>query len=340
MSLAAAFSTPGKAILLGEHAAVYGFPAIVATVDARMTVEARRIAGRSVRLVVPALDIRAERSWESILPLDGDDAPASRNGELAWLAVAEAARRASLALEGLEITVDSRIPVGAGFGSSAALAVAVVAAVRRALGGPDDLASIVAAALAVERRQHGRPSGVDVESVSRGGILWCARDGGGRLACRPMHPAPAALGSIRLFDSGAPRETTGEMVDAVRRNGERDASRFRGALEAIGAATAAGREALEASDVSALAPSIRQAEAALETLGVVPEGVRASIREIETDGGAAKVSGAGGLTGKGAGLVLVVHPEPAWHGRFRVPPGWTPQPAALGVAGLRTEPVR
>ena len=53
----------------------------------------------------------------------------------------------------------------------------------------------------------------------------------------------------------------------------------------------------------------RSAEACLEELGVVPEEVRAVVRRVEAEGGAAKISGAGSLAGPGAGSLLVYHPE-------------------------------
>ena len=43
------------------------------------------------------------------------------------------------------------------------------------------------------------------------------------------------------------------------------------------------------------------------------------------------------ITGAGAGLVLVVHPDPAWHERFVAPAGWTAHRVRLGAEGLRTE---
>jgi hypothetical protein len=57
-----------------------------------------------------------------------------------------------------------------------------------------------------------------------------------------------------------------------------------------------------------------------------------AIRAIEAEGGAAKISGAGGLTGAGAGLALVVT-RPAWHERFAVPAGWTAHRVRLGAQG-------
>jgi hypothetical protein len=59
---------------------------------------------------------------------------------------------------------------------------------------------------------------------------------------------------------------------------------------------------------------IREAQACLEELGVVPGEVCAAVRQIEVVGGAAKISGAGSLAGPGAGSLLVYHPDP---GRLR-----------------------
>jgi mevalonate kinase len=127
------------------------------------------------------------------------------------------------------------------------------------------------------------------------------------------------------------------MVDAVRDLQDRDPVRVREAFATIEAATRAGYAAIVAGDTEALVPIVRRAQAALEILGVVPEGVRDAIRAIEADGGAAKISGAGGQSGAGAGLVIVAHPDPSWHARFTPPARWTAHDVRLGAEGLRLE---
>src|SRR5262249_7058732 len=64
-----AVSAPGKTILMGEHAAVYGHPALVAALDLRMTVAVRTHSGAGVRLDMPALGWVGEVSWEELLAL-------------------------------------------------------------------------------------------------------------------------------------------------------------------------------------------------------------------------------------------------------------------------------
>ncbi len=334
MSGEVSVSAPGKTILFGDHAAVYGHPALVAALDRRMTVTARATASSeraTLHLELPSLHIERTVAWTQAV--DSVTEP----GDLAILAVTIGTAGLVRPPAGFHVRIESAIPVGCGFGSSAALAVAVVAACRRACGdnlSPDEIGRL---ALSIERHQHGRPSGVDVEAVLRGGVLWCRRLHDGALERERLSAAPTWLEAFRLFHSGTPDETTGEMVVTVSRLLDREPARAREAFATIEAATRDGRVALERGDDAEIVPIVRQAEAALETIGVVPGGVREAIRAIEAQGGAAKISGAGGLTGAGAGLVLVVHPDPAWHERFVPPAGWTAHRVRLGAEGLRAE---
>jgi mevalonate kinase len=299
-----------------------------------MTVTARTSAelpSRALRLDIPALGI-----LRTIPTLNGDVA-VKEPGDLAVLAVAIAAAGIEPPAGGLHVRIESAIPSGAGFGSSAALSVAVVAGCRRACGDDVSRDEIARLASSIERHQHERASGVDVQAVLRGGVLSCRRPAGGELVCEELSVTESGLLEFRLFHSGAPHETTGEMVAAVRRLLDREPARVRDAFAAIDATTEDGRKALLSGDGDALVPIVRRAEAALETIGVVPEAVRDAIRAIEAQGGAAKISGAGGSTGAGGGLVLVVHPDPSWHARFVPAPGWAAHRVRLGAPGLRSE---
>ena len=255
MSGEATVSAPGKTILFGEHAAVYGHPALVTALDHRMTVTARASASLergALRLEIPALRI------EKTVPLTKELHEVREPGDLAILAVAIGTADLGPRPVGLHLRIDSAIPPGSGFGSSAALAVAVVAACRRAC--DDDLAldDLARLALSVERHQHGRASGVDVQAVLRGGALWCRRSEDGTLVCEDL-PAATPLDAFRLFHSGAPDETTGEMVDAVRGLQGRDPVRVREAFATIEAATRDGRAALVGDDPAALVAIVRRA---------------------------------------------------------------------------------
>lgn len=347
----AAVSAPGKAILIGEHAAVYGHPAILAALSLRLTATVRPKTGAGLRVELPSYGFVREASWDELATRarerrrrwsaafeNGDGSgfePVRKPEDLALIAAGELADRAgSRPLPGAALRIDSAIPAGAGCGSSAATAAAVAAALSRASGVSLDPGELRRTALAVERQQHGRPSGVDVEAVMRGGVVWCR--GGSDGAGDDLPVDPAGLSGLRLFQSGLPGETTGDMVALVRRLEKRDPLRVRDALAEIDGATYVARDALRDGTLDRLAEALRSAERALESLGVVPDDVARTIRRVEAAGGAAKISGAGGVTG-GAGLVLVVFADPDGHRRFEPPATWQPLAAGLAAPGLRVE---
>ncbi|MDE2692022.1 MAG: hypothetical protein OXI49_16080 [Acidobacteriota bacterium] len=322
-------SVPGKVILMGEHAAVYGRPAVVAAVDLRLTVEARSDptgVGR-IRLNLPDLGLQEEHSWPALEDFtnrarsrwgrfeagDVSFKPADDRSALVRIAVGEAAASLPPAVSkrlrrwGLELRLRSQLPVGAGLGSSAAAAVGVVAAVRALAGSrvrsPDELAAIEAAALEVERRQHGFPSGIDSGTVLRGGVLLVRRSGG-ELRFDDL-PRPEWLrGAVGILDSGTPSQTTGAVVTAVRRRYEDEPERTTALFDRIEAAVESFRAALRDGGPRHAATAVADGHRALVELGVVPPAVARRIASVEAAGGAAKISGAGALEGGSAGALI------------------------------------
>ncbi len=323
-------SAPGKTILMGEHAAVYGRPALVAAVDKRLRARLREIAGTAVRLELPAVDVAeavpwtevlgyardARQRWEDYDRTPGPEAFARLRGDdpahLVKVALGEAAAfLGEERLPGLELRLESEIPIGAGFGSSAAAAAAIACSCLRLRGArpaPQDLERI---GLEIERRQHGSPSGIDSATVIRGGLVWAARDGSGGFTTSPVAAGSSVLDRFRVFHSGTPAESTGAVVAAVRARRDADPQAFERLLDRMEAATLELRRQFENEGApERLIETIFEFEACLEAAGVVPPALRAIIRQVEGRGGAAKISGAGALSGSGAGALLVVHPQP------------------------------
>jgi mevalonate kinase len=342
---------------MGEHAVVYGRPAIAAAIDLRVTVRASEAPGGGVALDLPSLPHSEETSWQALRAYargareswevySREPGPerfrAVRGGDPAHLvkaALGEAAE--ALGAEdppGLRLRVDSALPVGSGFGSSAATATGVVAACLAFCGEALDPERIGRIALEAERRQHGLPSGIDGATVLHGGLLW-ARKAGGELITERIAARSPLLSRLRVYDTGTPAEPTGAVVAAVRHARDRDPGRHERLLDRIDAATLAFRTELEKDneDPERVRELIRECQASLEDLGVVPAEVRGLVRRIEAEGGAAKISGAGSLSGPGAGSLLVYDPDPE-----RIS-GWSflrPFPfhsVHLGAPGLRQE---
>lgn len=335
---------------MGEHAAVYGFPAIVATLDRRVHVEvSSRPAGSGVDLEIAAAGIRRSMTWFEV----NRWTDAARRGWERWskdasqpfpqpelggvgaviLALGESARSLGEAHpEAIHIRVESDLPIGSGFGSSAALAVAVAAAYLAARGVEPSVRRVGSIALECERRVHGRPSGIDHESILRGGIIWVQR-GGHELELTVLNVGEERLSGVKVFDTGRPRESTGEVVAAVRRKAQSGGAAFQKLLQTMAGATLDFRRALENGETD-LRPAMREFERGLELIGAVPGKVRKAIRRIESEGGAAKISGAGALTGDHAGCLLVC-------GRSEAVSAELPEaqvvPVEWGGRGLRVE---
>jgi mevalonate kinase len=367
-------SAPGKLILMGEHAVVYGRPALVAAVDLRLfarfssTPAAPASRPGAIRIELPGLAAGCEVTWPEVLGYarqarerwegyaaqPGPEAFRALRGadpiHLVKVALGEAAAGTDLdgdAGEPLDLRIDSHLPMGSGMGSSAAAAVAVVAGYRlwRGSGAEPpaappadlDLPEIERLAHEVECRQHGTPSGVDAATVARGGLLWARRRPEG-LAIEPLAARSPLLRQIAVYDTGPPAESTGAVVAAVRERAGRDPRRHERILDRLEEATRGLRAELAAEtfDPRRVVELLRAGEAGLEELGAVPAAVRERIREVEAAGGAAKVSGAGALTGLAAGILLAYHPEPDLLARLPAL-ALSQYPVHLGAAGLRRE---
>jgi mevalonate kinase len=271
----------GKIILLGEHAVVYGYPALAAALDRGVTVApVPTPAGGPLRLDL--------RGWD-VAVTAGDDHPVARS--LAAIADALDAGRPPLSLIG-----DAQLPPGAGLGSSAALAVAVARALLTYAKRPIDAATLARAAGASETLVHGKPSGVDVALAIAGGI-GVFRRVTGLVALGNVPPLRVLVGP-----SGAPRSTaamidrvaeaTGSLVDDVR-------------LRELGGLTDTGTAALLAGDLPALGAAMNRAHALLGDLGV-------STAQLDALCEAARAAGAHGakLTGAGGGgAVIAIAPR-------------------------------
>ena len=261
----------GKLLLFGEHAVVYGQPALAAALT--VGVEAR-VTGRSTgRISIPA--------WQ----IEVDGAADHR------VAAALRALRAALPFDasGYDLHLDAGLPAGAGVGSSAAMAVAAARALAAAAGKPLPPATLFEAAMAAERVFHGNPSGLDHAVAIHGGLM------------RFVRGTPPSMRSIRLgapfrflvaqVEAGA---DTGRMVASVA--ALRDAHPVAHTLcDAIGALVAEAELALVAGDRPAVGRLMNLNHGLLAALGVSTARLDAAVHTARTAGAlGAKLTGAGG----------------------------------------------
>ena len=269
----------GKVILLGEHAVVYGRPAVASGVPLALEAEAARGAG-------PALE---------------GDLPDDPRGQAL---VAEAARALGLRAGDWVVRVRSEIPPGQGLGSSAALCVATLRALAAAADPPVHVADELTLARGLEGIFHGTPSGIDPAASALGSTFRFVRGD-------PPSIEPIALGApvtLVLALDAAPR-STGSAVGGLRARWQADRPRYERLFDAVAEVVEAGAAALRRGDLAALGLALDRNQELLEALGV-------SSPEIARRVEAARAAGALGakLTGGGAGgavlaLVREVHAD-------------------------------
>jgi mevalonate kinase len=278
---------PGKVILLGEHAVVYGRPAVavpVTEVCATATVESTR-ASPGVTVYAPDID----------RTIDVARAPAD---EPLGLTVRNTLMRLGLALDevSLALHIQSTIPVASGLGSGAAVATAVVRALCAHLGRPLPTVDLSALVYETERIYHGTPSGIDNTVVSYGQPVYYRRGDPievltvGRPFC------------LAIADTGAP-SLTRQTVAHVRALRERDAERCERVFDEIGALVDQARTAIERGQLGALGPLMDGNHERLRGLGVSSPELEQLVRACRGAGAmGAKLSG-GGWGGNAIALV-------------------------------------
>lgn len=302
-------STPGKVILSGEHAVVYGYPAILAAVNRRLLVRVEKSDSFEV-IPVAAKDV-VKHSLRLLGKKFGEENLAE-----------------------VKISISSQIPIGCGMGSSAAFAVGISAGIFELLKQPRNLAAINECAYEIEKRQHGNPSGGDNTVATYGGFLWYRKE---TENFKTFSFLTAKI-SPRIFiiNTGRPEEKTGEMVMKVRDLYSRSHLKVEKIFQEIEATTRVFLKFLLGEEIVDFKELIRTNEKLLEELGVVSPLTKLLIRKIEKIGGAAKISGAGGVK-KGSGIVLAYHEEPEILIAFAKKRNLDISKVKLGEVGLKYE---
>jgi mevalonate kinase len=256
----------GKVIFLGEHAVVYGVPAIAAGIERGALAHAER--AQLATLVI------GDRSASVG---DGSDLAGAFEALLAALSAPPVAVRATL-----------EIPPGSGLGASAALGVAIARAVLGALAEPVELARVLAATAAWEGVYHGNPSGIDAAAAANDGCILFQKGQG-------SEPIPLGCDLVLAVGIAGPPCSTKLMVEGVARLRERRPAIVDKALEGVRALVKNAKLCMEAGDVPGLGSLMNYNQMLLSGLFVSTEGIErccALAREAGALG--AKLTGAGG----------------------------------------------
>ncbi len=272
-------SAPGKAILFGEHAVVYGQPAIavpVAEVAARAIIVPAP-SGHGLSLVAPDLGQRS--TLKEARPRE----PLAFAARLVLRHLAEPEPDA-------KVVIRSSIPMAGGLGSGAAVSAAMVRALARFLGHSLSRGEVSRLVFEVEKIHHGTPSGIDNTVIAfEQPVYFVRREGTG-----PELLSVGAPLTLLIVDSGLPSSTK-QLVTRVRRRWRRDPVGLEALFRQIGAVARQARGHIEMGDVGALGPLMDENHSLLIELGVSSPTLDRLVRVAKAAGASgAKLSGAGG----------------------------------------------
>lgn len=288
-------TAPGKIILFGEHAVVYGRPAIAAPVSqlrATAVVEAGHEPG--IRLIAPDLNRNV-----MLTDVEADDPIAA---VIHQMQTAVALPR----LPDLTITVTSQIPIASGLGSGAAITAAVIRALAEFMNlshlATDEWVSTQT--YEIEKIHHGTPSGIDNTVVAYEKPVYFVRQQPyNRIetfsVARPL--------TLLVADTGQ-SSSTKIVVGDVRRQWEEQPELFERLFNGCGRIAESARAAIERGDVKLLGTLMDENQRLLQTMTVSSAELECLVRAAKQAGAlGAKLSGAG----RGGNMIALVTTQTA-----------------------------
>ena len=154
-------SAPGKIILFGEHFVVHGTKAILAAIDKRVTVTTTFTDNKTIKVnsELGTLEVPTSSSYEEV-----------KSEFRPFVYLANKIINSEQNVSGLEITIDSDIPIGVGLGSSSACCVAAAASISELF---NELSSeeILKMSIEAEKTIFPDTSGADCTVCTYGGMI-------------------------------------------------------------------------------------------------------------------------------------------------------------------------
>ena len=335
-------SAPGKVHLIGEHAVVYGEPAIFAAVGMRTFVTAEksdRVGYKDKRWghndswsledVVAATD-EVVGLWNACAQKQEfselfSNIKANRYENYKKTAIGTAMKNLGIN-GGISISIESQLPAGAGLGSSASLSVAAVNAIAAEYGKSVSKEETNRIAYELEKIIHGTPSGGDNSACCYGGLIWFQKP---NTILSLKEEIPYKLENFILVYTNQPEKTTGELVQSVRNLEENLRNHC---VHEIGRLAKDMREALKIRDLETMKRTINRNQQILAKLGVSTPEIDEMVSAIKEKGGAAKLCGAGG-----GGMVLCYHEKKNILLETIRDLGYEPLETDLAVEGVKIE---
>ncbi len=256
-------SAPGKIYLFGEHAVVYGEPAIACAVELRTRVSARKAEAIAISSGIgnTGLDFEVHPYVSSAIK--------------------------KLGSPGVSIEITSDIPVGSGLGSSAAVTIATLAAVNIEFGLGYENEELARMGHEIEKEVQGAASPTDTFVSTTGGVVTIpSRKRLNLLDCGVV---------IGNTNKGASPKKTAKLVKQVAQLKEEYPDAINPIIKTIGSFARQGEVLVSQKDYTSLGKLMNVNHGLLDALGVCTMELSALVYAARNAGAyGAKLTGAGG----------------------------------------------
>jgi mevalonate kinase len=284
-------SAPGKVILFGEHAVVYGRPALAVPVT---QVHADVEIGESPdsRTWIGAPDIGLYAALDSLDP---------STHPLATVIIGTFNALGIISPPPLKISVHSTIPVASGLGSGAAVSVAMIRALSAAIGHSLSDEEVNALAYESEKLHHGTPSGIDNTVITYAKPVYFLKG-------QPVQTFDVARPfTIVIGDTGISAPTR-EAVGDVKKLWQADTVHWEKVFDQVGEIAHKAKTSIENGTLEVIGGLMNENHLLLQEMTVSsPELDKLVLAALKAGADGAKLSGGG----RGGNIIAKVKPEKA-----------------------------
>lgn len=265
------YSAPGKVILSGEHAVVYGKPALVCAIDKRLS--------------ITFTSTKKTEYKDNIFPI-------LEKSVIDFLK----AKKEQILKKEYTYSVKSSIPIGRGLGSSAAYCSCISAGLLEIFTGREwSKEEVNMCAYQMEKYFHKNSSGVDTSTSIMGGLIFYRKEFEflKTISSLPIKLPENFIRHLVLIDTGKPEESSGEIIQEVGRQFNSKGSNTEEVLNEIEKTTKRLIVSIMKEDVAFFKENIKQNEELLEKIKIVSPSTKKLLSQL-ADRGVGKVTGAGG----------------------------------------------
>ena len=266
-------SAPAKIILFGEHFVVHGTKAILAAIDKRVTITSFFTENKTIKInsELGTVEVPISSSHEEV-----------RSEFRPFVYLANKIINSEQNVSGLEITIDSDIPIGVGLGSSSACCVAAAASISELF---KELSSkeILNLSIDAEKTIFPDTSGADCTVCTYGGMI--------------EYPSIEKIDNtfdlnLVIANSMIPHNTK-NSVKKVNKFKENDEDRFSQLCDLENGLISEVIVAMKNNDVTALGLKMSENQKYLEEIQVSNDTLRDMINSLNEISLGSKITGAG-----------------------------------------------